>query len=42
MMRTTLHTGTRKLVRLVLGVAILAGIINAWFAVPNVWLTYQV
>jgi hypothetical protein len=41
-MRTKLSTGTRKLFRLGLGIAVLVGLINAWFAVPNVWLTYQV
>jgi hypothetical protein len=41
-MRPQLSKGSGKLFRLGLGIAIAAGLINAWFAVPNVWLTYQV
>jgi hypothetical protein len=41
-MRTKLTSGARKLFLLGLGIAVLVGIINAWYAPPNVWLTYQV
>lgn len=41
-MRIHVSKGIRKLFLLGLGIALCIGVINAWRAAPNVWLTYQV